>query len=105
MKRSKEEILETLENYASEEMMQYIDCMIQLGAMDARRDLKEFLYPGESGKIDFARPAPWVKEVSEMGVKQDWLVWSYLEHRISGAPLNLADEFMKHVIKTNTRST
>jgi hypothetical protein len=45
--------------------------------------------------IDFAIPMEWADKMRDMGVQPFWYVWSYNEHRISGAPVNLAEKFME----------
>lgn len=48
-----------------------------------------------NGNIDTAIPQPWADKMREMGVQPFWYVWSYLENRISGAPVNLAEKFLE----------
>jgi len=49
----------------------------------------------ELNSIDTAYPQPWADKMREMGVQPRMFVWSYLEHRISGAPVNLAEKFFE----------
>lgn len=63
-------------------------------------DLMKLLFTKEELRnIDTAYPQPWADKMREMGVDPRYFVWSYNEHRISGAPVDLAKMFLERFNK------
>lgn len=68
-------------------------------------DLIQIVFGKDAGKIDVALPQPWFDKAKELRVNPEFFVWSYIEDKIYGEPVNLLERYALLIIEEAEKIT